>query len=73
MATDHEVLAQEVVTAFMETLDPKARDLISKAQREELELLVREAVAEAVSDTLERVEDLVKQLRSETSRPQLEL
>jgi len=37
MATDHQVLAQEVVTELVERLDTQARDLISRAQREELE------------------------------------
>lgn len=73
MSIDHQTLAQQVVKAFTDNLDPPLREQITKAEREDLELLVREALAEAVNDAVERMEEVVRQLRSETAKPEIEL
>jgi hypothetical protein len=73
MSINHQTLAERVVKVFAENLDPPLRAQISKAQLEDLELLVHEALAEAVNSALERLEEVVKQLRSETGKLEIEL
>lgn len=73
MTIDPQLLAREVVDGFIELLPAEVGGQIDKAHREDLELLVREAVREAVNDTLTRLEEVVRVLRVETGRTQLEL
>ncbi|MBP8024659.1 MAG: hypothetical protein KAY71_04485 [Chromatiaceae bacterium] len=73
MTIDPQLLAREVVNGFVALLPPEVGDQIDKAHREDLELLVREAVREAVNGSLERLEEVVWELRAETGRTQLEL
>jgi len=73
MTIDPQFLAREVVNGFVALLPPEVGDQIDKAHREDLELLVREAVREAVNGSLERLEEVVRELRAETGRTQLEL
>jgi hypothetical protein len=73
MTIDPQLLSREVVNAFIELLPPEVGGQIDKAHREDLELLVREAVREAVNGSLERLEEVVRELRAETGRTQLEL
>ncbi|MBP7983293.1 MAG: hypothetical protein WBM15_07625 [Chromatiaceae bacterium] len=73
MTIDPQLLAREVVNGFVALLPPEVGDQIDKAHREDLELLVREAVREAVNGSLERLEEVVRELRAETGRTQLEL
>ncbi len=73
MTIDPQLLAREVVNGFVALLPPEVGDQIDKAHREDLELLVREAVREAVNGSLERLEEVVRDLRAETGRTQLEL
>jgi hypothetical protein len=73
MTIDPQLLSREVVNAFIELLPPEVGGQIDQAHREDLELLVREAVREAVNGSLERLEEVVRELRAETGRTQLEL
>ncbi|MFZ1575476.1 MAG: hypothetical protein WAT36_09655 [Chromatiaceae bacterium] len=73
MTIDPQLLAREVVNGFVALLPPEVGDQIDKAHREDLELLVREAVREAVNGSLERLEEVVRELRAATGRTQLEL
>ena len=73
MTIDPQLLAREGVNGFVALLPPEVGDQIDKAHREDLELLVREAVREAVNGSLERLEEVVRELRAETGRTQLEL
>ena len=73
MTIDPQLLAREVVNGFVALLPPEVGDQIDKAHREDLELLVREAVREAVNGSLERLEEVVRESRAETGRTQLEL
>ena len=68
-----QLLSREVVNAFIELLPPEVGSQIDKAHREDLELLVREAVREGINGSLERLEEVVRELRAETGRTQLEL
>ena len=73
MAIFQEAQAQRLVDAFLQTLDPPVRELITQAQREDLQLMIREALAGAVNDTLERLEDLVRELRAESGKTDIGL
>ncbi|MCO5760829.1 MAG: hypothetical protein EP309_01135 [Gammaproteobacteria bacterium] len=73
MTIDPQLLAREVVDGFIELLPSEVGRQIDKAHREDLELLVREAVREAVNASVERLEEVIRELRSETGRTQLEL
>lgn len=73
MTIDPQLLAREVVNGFVALLPPEVGDQIDKAHREDLELLVREVVREAVNGSLERLEEVVRELRAATGRTQLEL
>ncbi len=73
MTIDPQLLAREVVDSFVALLPAEVGNQIDLAHREDLELLVREAVREAVTGSLERLEAVVRELRTETGRSQLEL
>ena len=73
MTIDHQDLAQQVVKAFSDNIDPPLRMQIGKAGLEDLELLVREALAEAVSDAVERMEYVIRELRREAAKPEIGL
>jgi hypothetical protein len=66
-------LASEVVAAFLAELDPAAKGRLGEAQLERLELLVQEAVSAGIHDAAERMESLVRELRSEAGTPEIEL
>jgi hypothetical protein len=73
MSTLTRDLAKEVVAAFLAELDPAAKDQLSDAQLERLELLVQEAVSAGIHDAAERAENLARELRSEAGSPEIEL
>jgi hypothetical protein len=73
MTIDPQLLAREVVDSFVALLPPEVGNQIDLAHREDLELLVREAVREGVTGSLERLEAVMRELRTETGRTQLEL
>jgi hypothetical protein len=73
MSTLIRELAEEVVAAFLAELDPAAKESLGEAQLERLELLVREAVSAGVHDAAERIEALVRDIRSEAGSPEIEL
>lgn len=68
-----ERLAKQVIESFKAELADDTQAQIGAAQFERLELLVEDAVSAAVHDAAERVKALVRELRSSTSSPQLEL
>ena len=73
MTIDPQLLAREGVDGFIELLPGEVGAQIDKAHREDLELLVREAVREAVNASVERLEEGVRAWRSAAGRNQLEL
>ena len=73
MSIDHQALAQQVVKAFADNIDPPLRTQIGKAGLEDFELMIQEALAEAVSDAVERMETVVRELRSEAVKPEIGL
>lgn len=73
MTVDPQLLAREVVKGFVELLPPELGSQIDMAHREDLELLVREAIGEAINGSLERLEEAMRGLRAATGRTQFEL
>ena len=73
MAINHETLAQKVVQSFIETLDTRTRAQITRAQREDLQIMIRGTLADTVNDALERMEGLIRQLRSESGKTEIGL
>lgn len=73
MVNRHQARAQQVVASFKAALDKPVLEAISKAQFEELELLVREALSEELHTAAEQVEELAQRLRAEVELPNLGL
>ncbi|QBQ54142.1 hypothetical protein [Nitrosococcus wardiae] len=73
MANRHQEVAEKVVEAFKELLSEQAREQISDRQFDELALIVREALSEELENAVEIAEDMVKRLRAQVERPELEL
>jgi hypothetical protein len=71
MTNRHQQRAEQVVASFKEMLDKPALAAISPAQLEELEILIREAIADELHDAAEQVEDLARKLRAEVELPSL--
>ena len=62
MSERYEGHAQEVVSAFLDMLDPQVRDDISEAHRNELTMMVEAAISTAVLEQLERTADQIDAL-----------
>ena len=73
MAINHEALARKVVQAFVDTLDAQTRARITRAQREDLQLMIRGILTDAVNDPLERMAGLIRQLRAESGKTEIGL
>ncbi len=73
MVNRHQERAQHVVASFSELLDAPAREAITAAQYKELEILVRQAIADELHHAAEQVEDLGHRLRAEVELPNLDL
>lgn len=71
MINRHQERAQQVVASFKELIDEPALKAISDAQFKELELLVREAIADELHNAAEKVEELAHKLRAEVELPNL--
>jgi hypothetical protein len=62
-----------IIERFRAQLDAKVRDQISTAQFSDLALMIDEAIGEEVANTVERVDEVVRKLRSTAQRTELEL
>lgn len=71
MTNQHHERAARVVTAFMDTLDDSVRKQITGSQVNTLTLMIKKALGEELSLAVERVEELLRQLRTETDKPEL--
>lgn len=65
--------ARQVVKQFKDRLDPDIRASITLAQYEDLEQLVRSAIAQELQEAAEVMENTVRYIRKEVERPQIEL
>jgi len=66
-------LSERVVAAFKESLRPEIRDQITESEYSLLGLMVREAIADSISDVVEQFEATLKTMRAEIERPPIDL
>ena len=71
MTNRHQDQAEKIISAFQETLDDSVRRQITDAQYKLLGNHIKKALGDEVSVVMERLEGLVKELRTETERPDL--
>ena len=73
MANENEAIASQAVEAFKSLLEDDVRNAIGDRNFAALNKIVCEALSEHSEIILERLETVIKQLRSEVDRPALEL
>jgi hypothetical protein len=73
MSNHHQELADQVVTAFRGHLDSAEQERIGEARFRELHQLVCEALSVERQTITDRVQGLLRELRREIEKPELEL
>jgi hypothetical protein len=73
MMKRHQDKAAQIIEAFRNSLDVQLQQQISDAQLKDLEAMIVEAIGEELGIAAERVDQVVKQLRAESERPDLGL
>jgi vacuolar-type H+-ATPase subunit E/Vma4 len=64
MSERHRERAEKVVESFRELLDEKVRGVIPDNDFEQLTIFVQEALADELHDAAEQVEELARQMRT---------
>ena len=73
MTNHHQGRANKVVEAFKGLLDENVSQQISDSQYDTLALMVSEAISEELTVAAGMMEDVIKKIRVETNRSELEL
>lgn len=73
MSIDNNLLADKVVTAFKSVLSDEAQATISEKELHELNLIVREALSQQLSEAAEIIEESARQLKSLTDHQDIDL
>lgn len=73
MSNEHEALADQVVETFQSLLDTDIRDAIGNENFTALNEMVREALSEHTAIILGRFDEVIKNLRAEIEKPEIEL
>ncbi len=73
MTTNNNELAEKVVTAFKSVLSDEARAEISDKEFHELNLIVREALSQQLSQAADMVEETARRLKSMTDHQDIGL
>ena len=73
MTEHHEALAKEVVGQFIESLSHEAREYITAAQFDDLQLSIRELLSRERGHIADLLEAHARTLRSCDDKPELEL
>ena len=73
MQNRHQALADRVLDAFKDILNEAVREQITESQYTELSLMIQEALSEELEHAINRVEEVVKNLRTEVEKPELGL
>lgn len=73
MSTESNILADKVVMAFKNILTEESKSQISEKEFDELNLIVHEALSQQLSKTADIIDEVSKQLRSMTDRPDIGL
>ena len=71
MTDQHQQHAEKIVAAFRDLLDENARQLITASQFNSLTLMIKEGLGEELAVAIERMEELIRQMRTETEKPDL--
>lgn len=66
-------LADRVVAAFRDNLNPATRDKITASEYHTLGLIVREAISDSVTGVLAQFEETAKRIRASAEQPPLDL
>lgn len=66
-------IASKAVSAFKERINETSKSTISDSEWQQLTQIVQEALSEQQAHTIEQLEQLVRQLRSQTDRPEIGL
>ena len=64
MSIENNQLADRVIIAFKNILSDEAKSHISDKEFHELHLIVREALSQQLSQTVEAIDDLSREIRS---------
>ena len=73
MNHEHETLADQVVDTFQTLLDNDVRDAIGDKNFAALNEMIREALSDHTAIILDRFEEVIKKLRAEIEKPEIEL
>ena len=73
MSDTQRPVVETLIKHFRAQLDDKVRDQISNAQFSDLARMIDEAIDEEVVSAIDRVDEVVRKLRSGTRRAELEL
>ena len=73
MSDQQKALARYVVETFKTLLDGGVQDSIGEHNFEALNSLVREAITDHTESNLDRLEDMIKQMRTELDKRSMEL
>jgi hypothetical protein len=73
MTNHHQDRSNKVVEAFKGLLDENVSQQISDSQYDTLALMISEAMSEELAVAAEMMEDVIKKIRIEANRSELEL
>ena len=73
MSIENDQLADRVIIAFKNILSDDAKAHLSDKELHELNMIVREALSQQLSQTAESVDDLSRQLRSKIDHQDIDL
>ena len=73
MSIENNQLADRVIIAFKNILSDDAKAHLSDKELHELNMIVREALSQQLSQTAESVDDLSRQLRSKIDHQDIDL
>lgn len=73
MSNQQKILASQVVEKFQSLLNVEIKNSIGEHNFEALNSLVRDAITDHSEASLDRLEDMIKQMRAELDKRPLEL
>lgn len=71
MTKRNEDMARKIITAFKASLDANSRQKIGDEQYDMLEAMIREGMSKELNAAAEQVEELARNLRALTDKPEL--
>jgi len=73
MTQRHQQQAEKIVAAFADSLDEGVRTRLTSSQLNNLTLMIQKALGDEIGVTIEHLEELIRTLRTETEKPELEI